>query len=253
MATIAIGDIHGRLPPLVDLLSQLTEVVTEDDAVVFLGDYIDRGPDSRSCLDAILSFRAECPGLVVGLRGNHEDWLLRTVADDSRHSWLLGMEGITTIRSYSPEAADVLRVAVQEQGPRLLLGRCRLPYHVFLDAMPPAHRDFLSTLSLCFDGRDCLCSHAGLDPGVERLQDQPPEVLLWGHDRFPADYRGEAPITYGHWDNAQLDAAGWPRPAIVGNTIGVDTISHGVLTAVRFPDRRVFQSARYAPPDGGGA
>jgi hypothetical protein len=50
---------------------------------------------------------------------------------------------------------------------------------------------------------------------------------------------------YGHWDNAALEADGWPAPKIVGRTIGLDTIAHGVLTAVRLPDQRVFQSARY--------
>ena len=56
---------------------------------------------------------------------------------------------------------------------------------------------------------------------------------------------GEDVVVF-HWNNAELDADGWPRPKIVGNTIGIDTISHGVLTAIRMPDRQVFQSARHA-------
>jgi hypothetical protein len=50
---------------------------------------------------------------------------------------------------------------------------------------------------------------------------------------------------YGHWNNADVGADGWPRPMVIGNTVGIDTISHGVLTAIRMPDRRVFQSGRY--------
>ena len=56
MATIAVGDIHGYLGPLRDLLARLRAEVTQDDTVVFLGDYIDRGPDSKGCIDAIRAF-----------------------------------------------------------------------------------------------------------------------------------------------------------------------------------------------------
>jgi hypothetical protein len=52
-------------------------------------------------------------------------------------------------------------------------------------------------------------------------------------------------VLYGHRNNADVDSRGWPNPRIIGNTIGLDTIAHGVLTAMRMPDRTVFQSARY--------
>jgi hypothetical protein len=51
-------------------------------------------------------------------------------------------------------------------------------------------------------------------------------------------------VIYGHFNNAVLDAAGWPHPRITQHALGIDTISHGVLTAVRLPDRKVFQSHR---------
>ena len=66
-----------------------------------------------------------------------------------------------------------------------------------------------------------------------------------GTRNFQPSHRGETPVVYGHWNNADLDAAEWPRPRIAGNTIGIDTVSHGVLTAIRIPDRRVFQSGRH--------
>jgi len=71
MATIAIGDIHGCLPPLEDLLSQLTGEVSERDTIVFLGDYIDRGPDTKGCIDRMLRFIDEIRAPVVCLCGNH--------------------------------------------------------------------------------------------------------------------------------------------------------------------------------------
>lgn len=245
MATISIGDIHGNLPALQDLLEQVRGEAAKGDVVVFLGDYIDRGPDARGCIDAILSFRRESDAEVICLRGNHEDWLRRTQADYSRHSWLLGMEALDTIRSYSPEAERALREALGEAGLQLFLGRCKLPYHVFFDVVPASHCVFFDQLALCFQGPDCICTHAGLNPRVEGLAAQLPESFIWGHAAFPAEYGGEAPVVYGHWNNADLDPRGWPRPRITGNTIGIDTISHGVLTAIRLPDRRVFQSSRY--------
>jgi serine/threonine protein phosphatase 1 len=111
--------------------------------------------------------------------------------------------------------------------------------------MPPLHRAFFTELQLCFQSPDCICTHAGLDPSVERLEEQPPESLIWGHEDFPAGYTGDNVVVYGHWNNAATDPNGWPKPRIVGRTIGIDTISYGVLTAVRMPDRRIFQSQRY--------
>jgi hypothetical protein len=59
--------------------------------------------------------------------------------------------------------------------------------------------------------------------------------LIWGGTGFPERYRGQDTIVYGHHNNAVLTRDGWPQPAISGPTIGIDTISHGVLTAVRMP------------------
>ena len=245
MATIAIGDIHGHRPALEDLLGQIAGEVAAGDTVVFLGDYIDRGPDSKGCVDAILEFRNEVHAEVVCLLGNHEDWLLRTMADHERHSWLLGMEGLTTIRSYSVEAAQLLQEAVSSAGAPLYQGRHALPYEAFFDCMPKAHRRFFGTLREYHQTVDCVCSHGGLDPRVSGVSEQKRNALIWGAGTFPDGYQGAEVVVYGHWDNAALNADGWPAPLSVGSTLGVDTISHGVLTAVRLPDRRIFQSARY--------
>jgi calcineurin-like phosphoesterase family protein len=242
MATIAVGDIHGSVTPLRRLLARLFEETAVADTVVFLGDYIDRGSESRACVDEILTFRRDSPAQVVCLLGNHEDWLLRTQNDHSRHSWLTGMEALDTIQSYSPEASTAIRSARAEAGLRLYLGKCTLPYQVFFDAMPASHRSFFSALPLFHESPDCWCSHAGLDPEVEGLAGQSPEALVWGHRLFPDRYSGPTTVVYGHWNNAVPADDGWPRPKVVNNTIGVDTIAHGLLSAVRLPDRRVFQS-----------
>jgi serine/threonine protein phosphatase 1 len=245
MSTIAIGDIHGNLAALLDLLGQLSREVGRGDVVVFLGDYIDRGPDSRGCVEAILSFRMQTDAEVVCLQGNHEEWLLQTEQDYSRHSWLLGMEALDTVRSYSPDGAQLLREALHKAGLRLYLGRCRLPYELFFSAVPSSHRAFFKELTLFFANDDGFFSHAGVDPAITNAAEQTSESLVWGHAKFPAEYRGDHVVVYGHWNNADLGINGWPTARIRGNTIGIDTIAHGVLTAIRLPDRRIFQSARH--------
>ncbi len=244
MATIAIGDIHGQLAALDDLLQQIRRVVSAEDTVVFLGDYIDRGSCSKQCVDAILRFRTETSAETVCLLGNHEDWMLQTRGSHARHSWLLGMDAYDTIRSYSEDAERTLRHAASQSRGALYSDDYPLPYEVFFDSMPAAHVEFFETLKLSWATADCVCSHAGLAPGVP-VDGQSRYALLWGDAQFPARYRDEAIVVYGHRNNAVLDDRGWPHPASEERTIGVDTIAHGVLTAIRLPDRRVWQSAQY--------
>lgn len=247
MATIAIGDIHGNLAALTDLLDQLLPDAVEGDVVVFLGDYVDRGPDAKGCIDAILAFEDRGPARVVALCGNHEDWMLRTMRDPTRHSWFLGMQPLDTIRSYSLEAEGALRKAAGQVGLQLFIGSCELPYHLFFDAMPSGHRAFFKSLLTHYQTPDCICVHAGVHPSFPATDPQfhPRDSLFWGVREFPDAYAGTEVVVYGHHDNAELAADGWPMPKIVGRTVGIDTISHGVLTAMRFPDRRLYQSARY--------
>jgi serine/threonine protein phosphatase 1 len=245
MATIVIGDVHGNLAALNDVLHQIADEFAAGDTVVFLGDYMDRGPDTKGCVDAILGFRREARAEVVCLLGNHEDWFLRTLRDYGRHSWLLGMEAFDTIRSYSVDAERTLREAVSDAGAELFLGLCTLPYDAFFDCVPSEHIEFFEGLRLYYQGSDCVCTHAGLDPRISCIQEQPREALIWGAGAFPNGYEGREVVVYGHWNNATLNTDGWPIPTIVGRTIGVDTIAHGVLTAVRLPDQRIFHSARH--------
>lgn len=216
---------------------------------MFLGDYIDRGPDAKGCVDAILGFRRETSAEVVCLRGNHEEWFLRTLSDYRRHSWLLGMEAFPTIRSYSAEAADALREAVSEAGLQLYMGRCALPYELFFECVPAPHRLFFESLLPFHRSADGICVHGGLDPLVPRFEDQRVEALTWGVSGFPDQYDGPDIVVYGHWNNAVVDSEGWPAPRFIGKTIGLDTIAHGVLTAMRLPDHRLFQSTRTPLPE----
>ena len=168
MATIAIGDVHGHFDALDDLLRRLE--LRRGDTVVFLGDYIDRGPRTRDCIDAILELPDRHGVQLVCLRGNHEDWMLRTLTDATRHSWLLGMGAFETMASYSPDAAQVIRDEASSAGRELVLGHRALPYHVFFDAIPKAHLAFFSTLRLFHRDRHGIYVHAGLHQQVDVLQ-----------------------------------------------------------------------------------
>ena len=245
MATIAIGDVHGNSASLDDLLCQLKSEIRVEDVVVFLGDYIDGGPNTKECVDRIIALQDEIADRVVCLCGNHDDWLLRTLHDHRQHTWLLATDAFETIRSYSVDAAHALRDAVSQAGSALYEGDCALPYELFFDCVPDAHLRFFESLRVYYQSSDCVCTHGGLDPSVPSVQEQTRHALIWGAGGFPDKYDGSETVVYGHRNNAVLGPEGWPSPRMVGRTIGVDTIKHGVLTAVRLPDRRVFQSARY--------
>ncbi|HEX8751170.1 MAG TPA: metallophosphoesterase, partial [Nitrospira sp.] len=245
VATIAIGDVHGNRAALDDLLDRLEAELDAGDTVVFLGDYIDRGPDSKGCIDSILRFRTKTQATVVTPLGNHEDGLLRTLEHPHRYSWLTVMQGLATVRSYSADAADVLASALESAGPRLVLDRVALPYEAFLDAMPPEHLAFFKGLKPFCRTADCVCVHGGLDPRRGPAEQQTRQTMICGASTFLTDYIGPDLVVHGHWDNSTPDARGWPVPAFGPASIGIDTISHGVLTALRLPDRRVFQSDRF--------
>lgn len=250
MSTIAIGDIHGNLKALEDLLSKVLSDIRPDDVLVFLGDYIDRGPNSRGVVERIVQLKTEAAFSVITLRGNHEDWMLRSYYDHTRHSWILGMEAFATIVSYSVKAAEILRHEMEKAGMTLFEKKILIPYQIFFDLLPSGHLAFFRCLSPYYRSTDVICVHGGVDLGGVPIEKQDPEVLIWGTDGFPDEYPGEEPVVYGHWDNAVLSESQWPLPRVLSNgTFGIDTISHGVLTAMRFPDRKVFQSDRYGTSD----
>jgi predicted MPP superfamily phosphohydrolase len=139
MATVAIGDIHGNLAALQDLLPKVLARVGPQDTLVFLGDYIDRGAHSRGCLERIIGLKDEAPCPVVTLIGNHEDWMLKSLRDFTSHSWILGMEAFETIASYSVDAAANLRQELERAGSCLITERVRIGYEIFFDLVPREH------------------------------------------------------------------------------------------------------------------
>jgi len=90
MSTVVVGDIHGNSAALEDLLTRIAPYLTSDTTVVFLGDYIDGGPDSKGVVDQLLSFRQSHSGGVCFLKGNHEQWLEKSFRNPTRRLFQSG-------------------------------------------------------------------------------------------------------------------------------------------------------------------
>lgn len=153
----AIGDIHGRL----DLLTRLLEMIEQDNAaagdretmLIYLGDYIDRGPASRQVVDRVMAPHAMVDR-VVCLRGNHEDALLAFIEDAERGRVWLDYGGMAALLSYG------VRV------PTSMPAHERFPFMAReLDRLLPAeHRRFYQTLPLSETVGDYFFVHAGVNP-----------------------------------------------------------------------------------------
>jgi diadenosine tetraphosphatase ApaH/serine/threonine PP2A family protein phosphatase len=161
--------------------------------------------------------------------------------DPTSHSWVVATEALETVISYSGEAAVKITDAMATLGIRLFTEKVSLPYEEFFKAMPEEHKTFFRELKPFHRTPDVLCVHGGcsLDGVVDPYDDN---MHVWGPLGFPEDYVGREVVVYGHHDDGIVDAHGFTRPCIGANqTYGIDTISRGVLTCLRFPDKRVFQ------------
>jgi serine/threonine protein phosphatase 1 len=224
----AIGDIHGRLD-LLDLLIERIEadIAARDPArtfIVFLGDLVDRGPDSAGVVERLRTYRPPGDGRLIVLGGNHEEVLLRILAGERNilPSWLK-FGGAECARSYGidPEA-----LACLEEGAAIDIVRGKIPR---------AHREFLETFGDTFRFGDYLFVHAGIRPGVD-IEEQNVSDLRWIREPFLTDAKEHGfVVVHGHTIVQRVEE----RP----NRIAIDTGAYrsGVLTALAIEgDRRWF-------------
>jgi serine/threonine protein phosphatase 1 len=176
-AVYAIGDIHGRLDLLEDLLRRVRDDATHHAAdgertLVFLGDYIDRGPASRGVVDRLV--REPLPGFTtIHLMGNHEEAMLAFLDGSSDGLDWLSYGGLETLLSYGvPLRTLPNSLEVAEELRRALAAK-----------VPQAHVDFLRRCALRHGIGDYVFVHAGVRPGVA-LGKQTPNDLLWIRDDF---------------------------------------------------------------------
>ncbi len=216
----AIGDIHGRADLLAELLRRIeADVAARPPArgvIVFLGDYVDRGPASRDVIDILIA--GPPAGLeAVWLKGNHEDFMLRFIDEGVYgESWLMNGGG-ATMASYGVERATDTFHAIWH------LDEVRRDFRA---ALPARHLEFLRALGLSHTEGGYIFVHAGLRPGVALAQ-QTAEDMMWIRDDFlRANTDFGAIVVHGH---SPL-AAPVERP----NRIGIDTMAYrsGRLTCV---------------------
>ena len=217
----AIGDIHGHYHLLETLLARIHADAESQDhdrrILVFIGDYVDRGPASRLVVERVV---AGFPLFeTIALKGNHEQILLDFIADPERWATYRRLGGIETLMSYGVERD-------------LLLDSNVVPATLrdsFLALLPQSHHDFLRSLSLSYDCGDYHFVHAGVRPGVP-LDRQTDDDRLWIRDQFltAGDVFGGRVIVHGHTPTR--------NPENLGYRIGIDTGAYmtGRLTAARF-------------------
>lgn len=214
----AIGDIHGNLNEiriLIEFLKKEKEL-DERDCLVFMGDYIDRGPASRQVIDLMLSLKAALPKTVF-LKGNHEDMLLGFLGQG-------GNGGDVYLSNGGAAFFDSYGIAPFGSISQILL------------EFPPSHLDFVKNLELGVVINNFVFVHAGIDPD-KGLDDQVPEDLLWIRKAFiNSGHTLGKTIVFGHtaFDQVFLD---------LPFKIGIDTgIAYGNrLSAVELIKGELYQ------------
>ena len=221
----AVGDIHGERERLEALLASLP--LRPDDRIVFVGDYVDRGPDSKGVVDVLLSLADDYA--CVFLAGNHESMFLDFLGWRS-HAYFAGDAFLTnggerTLASYG-------YFDLPDPSPANL-------------ELPPAHEKFYRELQLYHREGDYLFVHAGLGRALLRetdldygLRRAKAEDLLWDRSTLDAPHTLGVTVVYGHTPSLDFEVR-WNRPF----SIGIDTgaVYGGRLTAIRLPDETVFQ------------
>ena len=201
-----VGDIHGCL----DMLKRLMDKIDwrpDEDRLVFLGDYVDRGADSRGVVDFILEISKTSP-LVQCLMGNHENILLDFL-NTGEPRMLIINGGMPTLESYR---------IVNKKGDDPLV--------------PPDHMAFFQNLPLYIELDSYYVVHAGFRPGVE-IEKQSLEDLTWIREPFIfSDYDFGKTVIFGHTPLAE--------PLVMDNKIGLDTgaVYGNRLTCLEIPGMR---------------
>ncbi|MCU0582347.1 MAG: serine/threonine protein phosphatase [Syntrophales bacterium] len=207
----AIGDIHGCLDKLRKLLA-LIDADWAQDTVVFMGDYIDRGPASKEVVDAVLDLRRKHER-VVCLMGNHERMFLNWL-DGREEDLFLANGGRNTLRSYGIVPDDSDREA----------------------KVPADHLEFFRSLLPFYETETHLFVHAGVRPGLP-MEIQDPHDMIWiRHEFFLADHGLNKTVVFGHTPFTG-------KPYVGEKRIGIDTgaVYGGTLTCLELPAMKFHQ------------
>jgi serine/threonine protein phosphatase 1 len=207
----AVGDLHGCYEKLAAMMEILPWDKESGDVLLFIGDYIDRGPNSREVVDFLVKLKRK-GGDIIFLKGNHEKMLLDYYIEQKDQMLYVANGGAETIASYV------------EGG----IGRKAF-------VLPEDHLEFLLSLRLYYETDDYIFVHAGLRDGVP-LNLQAEEDLLWIREEFIySAFDWNKRIIFGH--------TALETPFVTPGKIGIDTgaVYGNRLTAVELPKMKFYQ------------
>lgn len=216
--TLVISDIHGELELFEELL-QRAQYDAENDGLILLGDYVDRGPDSRGVLNRVMELKKE--GAIV-LSGNHDAMMLAAARDESGSWERWGRNGaIPTLKSYD---ASLESMKIPESD-------------VFRE-----HIDFIAKLDYYHETAAYIFVHAGVQPGTP-VQETDPFVLMWIREESYRNYSGVKTVVFGHTPAFLLRGDGTNDVYFgANNLIGIDggAAYGGQLNCLELPSRNVY-------------
>jgi serine/threonine protein phosphatase 1 len=220
----AIGDVHGRLDLLAAMHRRIKAEIElhqpADWRVIHLGDYVDRGPDSKGVIDLLIEARASDPRYLM-LAGNHDIGFLDFLDVPDPDGLFMTNGGSQTAQSYGVALAEAGSAWFGRSDSALRQGHATL-----VEAVPRSHIDFLQSLAFSVMLGDFFFCHAGVRPGVP-LEQQVPQDLIWIRDVFH-NHAGLYPkiVVHGHTPV--------PEAEVKANRVNVDTLAwqSGNLTAL---------------------
>jgi serine/threonine protein phosphatase 1 len=215
----AFGDIHGCFREFDLLLSHLIKKkdLVEEDILLFIGDYVDRGPASKEVIERLINLESETRAKVICLKGNHEDMMLSFLGFEGTlgQGYLLN-GGMETLASYGVKAL--------------------LPPEELVAELPDAHLAFLRGLERYAIIDDFVFAHAGLNP-LRDLRFQLNDDLFWIRDEFIANmHYFEKTVVFGH---TPFEDVLFHLPYKIGIDTGL--VYGSALTCVEVRDEQVFQ------------
>jgi serine/threonine protein phosphatase 1 len=206
----AIGDIHGCFEKLRFLMDKIP-INFNSDILVFLGDYIDRGPDSYEVVEYLIDLKKHIEKIIF-LKGNHEEMLQEYISGIDRLRYLLngGQQTLESYRKQNCKADNLL--------------------------IPTEHLDFFDSLLLYYQTENYIFVHAGLKDKIP-IELQVPEDLLWIRNNFiRSNFNFGKRVVFGHTP--------FPEPLVEPNKIGIDTgaVYSNKLTCVELPTLLFYNS-----------
>jgi len=215
---LAISDIHGEL----ELFNKLLEKVNYNaskDQLILLGDYVDRGPDSKGVLERVIELKQQ--GAIV-LRGNHDQMMLEAARGETgaAGNWLRN-GALSTLQSYDSSIKG-MKLPARE---------------LFWE-----HIEFLKKTEYHYETDGYLFVHAGVQPGIA-VEETDPYLLMWIRDEFHRGYAGDKKVVFGHTPTFNLRGSD-DTSVYFGNNriIGIDggAVYGGQLNCLELPGEQVY-------------